>query len=109
MYVLLAQLLGFSSCALAVLPTVIYTEPNNTTAKKVWFVEYFGCPSALSDNKVLVTFNKTETTMGVLDSLSFVTAKKQARNSPQQHRRNKLAAKIDEQVKLAQARMEGTT
>jgi hypothetical protein len=47
--------------------------------------------------------------MGVLDSLSFVTAKKQARHSPQQHRRNKLAAKIDEQVKLAQARMEGTT
>jgi hypothetical protein len=47
--------------------------------------------------------------MGVLESLSFVAAKKQARHSPQQHRRNKLAAKIDEQINLAQAKMEGTT
>ena len=47
--------------------------------------------------------------MGVLDALSFVAAKKQVRNNPQQQRRNKLAAKIDEQIKFAQAKMEGTT
>ncbi len=47
--------------------------------------------------------------MGMLDNLSFVAAKKQGRHSPQQHRRNKLATKIDEQIKLAEAKMGGTT
>ena len=47
--------------------------------------------------------------MGALEQLTLVTAKKQVRLNPQQHRHNKLAAKIDEQIKLAEAKLNGTT
>ena len=46
--------------------------------------------------------------MGALEQLTLVTAKKQVRLNPQQHRRNKLAAKIDEQIKIAEAKLNGT-
>lgn len=45
--------------------------------------------------------------MGALDKLVFVSAQKKVQHSPQQHRRNKLAAKIDEQIKLSTARLGG--
>ena len=47
--------------------------------------------------------------MGALEQLTLVSAKKQVRLNPQQHRRNKLAAKIDEQIKLAEAKVNGST
>jgi hypothetical protein len=47
--------------------------------------------------------------MGALEQLTLVAAKKQVRLNPQQHRRNKLAAKVDEQIKLAEAKLNGTT
>ena len=46
--------------------------------------------------------------MGALEQLTLVAAKKQVRLNPQQHRRNKLAAKMDEQIKLAEAKLNGT-
>ena len=69
----------------------------------------FGCPSAFADTTVLATINTQETTMGSLEQLTLVTAKKQVRLNPQQHRRNKLAAKIDEQINIAEAKLNGTT
>ena len=45
--------------------------------------------------------------MGAIDKLNLVVAAKMATKNPQQHRRNKLAAKIDEQIKLASARLGG--
>jgi hypothetical protein len=45
--------------------------------------------------------------MGALDKLNWVAATKTVTNNPQQHRRNKLAAKLDEQIKLATARLGG--
>jgi len=47
--------------------------------------------------------------MGALEQLTWVSAKKQVRLNPQQHRRNKLAMKMDEQIKLAEAKLNGTT
>ena len=47
--------------------------------------------------------------MGALEQLTWVAAKKPIRLNPQQHRRNKLAAKLDEQIKLAEAQLNGTT
>jgi hypothetical protein len=47
--------------------------------------------------------------MGALEQLTWVSAKKQVRLNPQQHRRNKLAAKMDEQIKMAEAKLNGTT
>ncbi len=47
--------------------------------------------------------------MGALEQLTLVSAKKQVRMNPQQHRRNKLAMKMDEQIKLAEAKLNGTT
>ena len=46
--------------------------------------------------------------MSALSQLNFVAVKKSARLSPQQHRRNKLAGKLAEQIKLAEARANGT-
>ena len=45
--------------------------------------------------------------MGAIDKLNLVVAEKTAVKNPQQHRRNKLATKIDEQIKLANARLGG--
>ena len=45
--------------------------------------------------------------MGAIDKLNLVVAAKTATKNTQQHRRNKLAAKIDEQIKLASARLGG--
>lgn len=45
--------------------------------------------------------------MGALDKLKLVVAEKKTATNPLQHRRNKLATKIDEQIKLATARMGG--
>lgn len=46
--------------------------------------------------------------MGALEQLTLVSEKKQLRLNPQQHRRNKLATKIEEQIKLAEAKLNGT-
>ena len=46
--------------------------------------------------------------MSALSQLNFVAVKKSARLSPQQHRRAKLAGKLAEQIKLAEARANGT-
>lgn len=45
--------------------------------------------------------------MGALDKLNLVVAEKKTATNPQQHRRNKLATKIDEQIKVASARLDG--
>ena len=45
--------------------------------------------------------------MGALDKLNWVAATKTVTKNPQQHRRNKLASKLDEQIKLATARLGG--
>ena len=47
--------------------------------------------------------------MGALEQLTWVAAKKQVRLNPQQHRRNKLATKIEEQIKIAEAKLIGST
>jgi hypothetical protein len=45
--------------------------------------------------------------MGALDKLNLVIAVKTTSKNPQQHRRNKFATKLDEQIKLATARLGG--
>lgn len=45
--------------------------------------------------------------MSALAKLKFVVSKRNTSVSPVQHRRNKLAAKITEQIELATARIEG--
>jgi hypothetical protein len=47
--------------------------------------------------------------MGALDKLNLVVLDNNKTSSPQQHRRRKLAAKIDEQIQLATARLGGTS
>lgn len=47
--------------------------------------------------------------MSVLASLKLVSAKRRNAISPIQHRRNKLIARIDEQIELAQATLAGQT
>ena len=45
--------------------------------------------------------------MGALAQLTLVVAEKRNTKNPQQHRRMKLAAKIDEQIQMATARLGG--
>lgn len=47
--------------------------------------------------------------MSVLSSLKLVSAKRRNAISPIQYRRNKLIARIDEQIELAQATLAGQT
>ena len=47
--------------------------------------------------------------MSALSSLKLVASKKPRNIAPVQHRRNKMGAKLWEQIQLAKSQMEGTT
>ena len=46
--------------------------------------------------------------MSGLNALKFTNSKRQQGNSPQQARRQKLSAKLEEQIQLAKAQQSGT-
>lgn len=68
-----------------------------------------GCSSINSGNKLSVPINLKEKTMSTLTALKLVVGKKHQTVAPIVHRRNKLIAKLHEQIELCEAQRSGTT
>ena len=68
-----------------------------------------GRPNSHSDNKFNEPINKQGEKMSALNSLKLVTSRKHQTVAPIVHRRNKLCAKLDEQLMLCEAQKAGNT
>lgn len=68
-----------------------------------------GCPLKILTINLLCPFTTEEKKMSTFNSLKLVTNKKGSTISPIVHRRNKLCAKLHEQIELCEAKKAGQT
>ncbi len=68
-----------------------------------------GCPQLNSDNKLSVPINLKEKRMSTINTLKLVVGKKHQTVAPIVQRRNKLVARLHEQIELCEAQRSGNT
>ena len=72
-------------------------------------LEKSGCPRCISETKVITHTTHKELVMSTLNNLKLVVSKRHQTVSPVVHRRNKLVAKLHEQIELCEAKESGNT
>ena len=72
-------------------------------------LEKSGCPSRFDETKVNTHTTQKEYYMSTLSNLKLVVGKRHLTASPVVHRRNKLVAKLHEQIELCEAKKAGNS
>ena len=72
-------------------------------------LEKSGCSLCKGETKVITHTTKQELLMSTLNTLKLVVGKRHATVSPVVQRRNKLCAKLHEQIELCEAKQAGNT